>query len=299
MQKPKYFLRYRAIIQKLRTCKKATFAEIRDYLQTQSELTDFDLNISKRTFDRDKNEIFSIFNVLIEFDYSNKVYSIVEDDQNEKNTRMLETLDMFNTLNMYDKNSPYIIFEKRHPQGTENLYGLLHGIKNNLQIKFLYQKFRNDEAEIRTLEPYALKEFENRWYVIGKDLKDEKIKSFALDRLTEFDITKKKFIYPKDFNAEETYKNCFGIIRPDGQEPQEIILSFKPLQGKYIKSLPLHETQQVILDTKNELQVKLNVCVTLDFIMELLSYGDNVKVLKPKSLIKKVKAAHQKALEQY
>jgi len=78
MQKPKYFLRYGFIIQKLRNCKKATFKEIKDYLERQSELSDFDLNISKRTFDRDKNEILSIFNVLIEYNHSRKVYYIAD-----------------------------------------------------------------------------------------------------------------------------------------------------------------------------------------------------------------------------
>jgi predicted DNA-binding transcriptional regulator YafY len=128
MQKPKYFLRYRAIIQKLRTSKEATFIEIKDYLERQSELSDYDLNISKRTFDRDKNEILSLFNVLIEFDYSRKVYYIADDDQNEINDRMLEDLDIFNLMNMSDSNTPYIIFEKRKPKGTEHLYGLLHAI---------------------------------------------------------------------------------------------------------------------------------------------------------------------------
>ena len=85
----------------------------------------------------------------------------------------------------------------------------------------------------------------------------------------------------------------------EGQNPEEVILSFKPLQGKYIKSLPLHETQRVILDTLDELQIKLDLCVTFDFVMELLSYGDNLKVIKPKSLIKEIKMAHQKALNQY
>ena len=81
--------------------------------------------------------------------------------------------------------------------------------------------------------------------------------------------------------------------------PQEIILSFNAFQGKYIKSLPLHETQQVLIDNKNELQIKLKLYVTHDFVMELLSFGDNVKVLKPQSLITEIKHAYQNALKQY
>lgn len=96
--------------------------------------------------------------------------------------------DIFNALNISDRLSNYIHFEKRHPQGTENLYGLLHAIKNKVQITFSYQKFWEDEISQCIAEPYALKEFKNRWYVLANDLKDRKVKSFALDRLSEVEI---------------------------------------------------------------------------------------------------------------
>jgi hypothetical protein len=80
---------------------------------------------------------------------------------------------------------------------------------------------------------------------------------------------------------------------------QEVILSFDPVQGKYIKSLPLHASQEIIHDLPEELQLRLRLYITFDFIMELLSYGERMKVLKPASLVKEVKAAHQKAFEQY
>lgn len=88
-------------------------------------------------------------------------------------------------------------------------------------------------------------------------------------------------------------------MAPNDDTPQEIILSFDPFQGKYIKTLPLHESQQILIDNKDELQLKLNLYLTYDFIMELLSYGEKVKVLKPRSLANEIKAAHQKAVGQY
>ena len=88
-------------------------------------------------------------------------------------------------------------------------------------------------------------------------------------------------------------------MAPNDDAPQDIILSFDPFQGKYIKTLPLHESQQILIDNKDELQLKLNLYLTYDFIMELLSYGEKVKVLKPRSLANEIKAAHQKAVGQY
>ena len=107
------------------------------------------------------------------------------------------------------------------------------------------------------------------------------------------------FEFPGTYNVEENYRYCFGIISPNNEMPQDIILSFDPFQGKYIKTLPLHETQEVLTDNEEELQIKLKLCVTQDLIMELLSFGDDMKVLKPKSLADTIKKAHQKAFQQY
>ena len=108
-----------------------------------------------------------------QFDFSNKVYFIDFDQQPEANERILEAFDTFNALNISDRLSDFIHFENRHPQGTEYLYGLLHAIKNKLQIIFQYKKFWGDESAERIVEPYSLKESKNRWYVLAKDLKDK------------------------------------------------------------------------------------------------------------------------------
>jgi len=299
MQKPKYFLRYGFIIQKLRNCKEATFQEIKDYLELQSELTDFDLNISKRTFDRDKNEILSLFNVSIEYNHSRKVYYIDDDDQTGVNDRMLEAFDMFNSLNMSDSNAPYIIFEKRKSQGTEHFYGLLHAIKYHFLIKFTYTKYWDDDCSERTVEPYALKESRYRWYLLAKDKKDGVIKTFGLDRISDIEITKAKFIYPKDYNPNEVFKHSFGILTNHGKEPTKVVLSFEPFQGKYIKSFPLHEPVDYIVDNEKELRISMELHITEDFIMEILSYGDEVKVISPKSLINQISKKLSNSLEYY
>ncbi|MCX6353149.1 MAG: WYL domain-containing protein, partial [Bacteroidetes bacterium] len=236
----------------------------------------------------------------IEYSRKNKAYFISYQPKDNSNfQRMMEAFDMFNSLNLAEDLTPIVHLEKRRPQGTENLYGLLHAIKNKLQIKFNYQKFWEEEITQRNAEPYGLKEFKNRWYVLALDSKDSIVKSFAMDRITEFDVTKKKFEYPIVYNIEDNYRYSFGIMYPEEDAPQEIILSFTPVQGKYMKSLPLHSTQEILVDNAKEVQIKLKLFITYDFKMELLSHGDEVKVLQPKSLAKEIKAAHEKAYKRY
>ncbi|NLN37571.1 MAG: WYL domain-containing protein, partial [Bacteroidales bacterium] len=83
------------------------------------------------------------------------------------------------------------------------------------------------------------------------------------------------------------------------ESPAEIILSFDPLQGKYIKTLPLHASQQILEDNTKELRIRLTLYVTHDFIMELLSYGEHLKVIQPSSLAEAMKSAFRNALERY
>lgn len=305
MSKRGYISRYLLILKKLKVKPYSTYEELQTYIENQFDflqMQDDTLNIgfSKRTLQRDIKEIRNVFGIDIEYSKSNKGYYISQSETENMNfQRMIEAFDMFNSLNLAQDLTPFIHLEKRRPQGTENLYGLLHAIKNKLKIKFTYQKFWEDELSQRLVEPYALKEFKNRWYILAKDSKDNNIKSFALDRLTNLEITTQHYQYPDNYSIEQSYRYCFGIISPNGSEPQDIILSFDSFQGKYIKTLPLHDTQQVLVDNDEETRIKLKLCLTHDLFMELLSFGDNMKVIEPKKLSDEIKEAHKKAYKQY
>lgn len=298
MSKRESISRCNLIIKKLRK-KPATFREISEFLARESEFQSYNFNVSKRTFKRDIEDISSIYNIEVKYDFSRKVYFIEFDQPQEINERILEAFDTFNALNISDRLSNYIHFENRRPQGTENLYGLLHSIKNQYQITFTYHKFWENYKSVRNVKPFALKEFKNRWYLLATDNKDEHIKAFALDRLSELIITQKRFSLPEGFSVSEYFKHCFGIIKPNNEKPEDVILSFDTFQGRYIKSMPLHESQVIVQDNEDELRIKLNIYVTHDFIMELLSYGDTVRVLQPLSLVSEIKSEINSALSQY
>lgn len=287
MSKKESISRYSIIINTLRK-RSSTFKEIQEKLALESELQDYDFNISKRTFQRDVKDINSIYSIAIEYDFSLKTYFIDFEDQQDVKGRVLEAFDIFNALNISDRLSNHIHFEQRKPQGTDHLFGLLHAIKNNLQLKFTYYKFWEDDLTERSVDPYALKEFKNRWYVVGNEPKNGVIKSFALDRLSDLVITNKKFYKPNAFQVNQYYKNSFGIISPNEDTPEDIVLSFTPFQGKYIKTLPLHHTQHILRDTEDELRISLKLYITHDFFMEILSLGDKVKVIQPEKLKKQL-----------
>jgi predicted DNA-binding transcriptional regulator YafY len=300
MSKRESTIRQQQIIRKLQNIKRATFDEIHDFLMRQSEALGYNLDISKRTFQRDIQDIYEIHRVNIEYNRSGKYYFIENDGDSDINNRALDAFDDFNALRLIEYSKQYIYFNNRHTtRGSEHLHGLLHAIKNRLQISFTYQKFYEDEPSQRTVAPLALKEFNNRWNLIARKISDGKIRTYPLDRISDLEISKKKFQNDPIFNLKQMMKYSFGIITPIDKNPEKVVLSFQPFQGKYIKSLPLHETQEILIDNDEELRISLFIFPEHDFKMEILSYGDTVKVLEPKKFAKEVQETYKKALEQY
>jgi predicted DNA-binding transcriptional regulator YafY len=181
--------RHILIIKKLRQAKQATFAEIADYLAKESELDGFyDFKVSKRTFQRDVEDIATLYGIYIKFNFSGMYYFIEEEFEPEVSDRMFEAFDVYHAINVKEQMSQFICLEQRRPQGTEHLYGLLHAIKNRNRIQFEYNKYYKDHSENRTVEPLALKEFKYRWYLFARDTHDDHIKCYALDWLANLQI---------------------------------------------------------------------------------------------------------------
>jgi len=290
MSKREYIARYNLIISRLRKSP-ATLSEINNYLEQQSELQGYDFTISNRTFQRDVADISSLYNIDIEYSFTNKHYLIATEDKPDANERMLEAFNVFHAFNTAEGISKYVIFEKRQPNGNEHLYGLLYAIKNQFQIKFIYKKFKDELTTKRVFEPYALKEVRNRWYIVGKDVDDDTIKIFGLDRISNLELSKRIFS-KEQFDAQTFFEHCFGIIVPnDNSKPEDIILLIRPLKWKFIQSLPLHESQKVLSENQNEVKISLKLYITQDLIMELLSHGNQIKVLQPLSLKEEMKKA--------
>ena len=300
MSKHETLLRHQKIINKLQNTKEATFDDMVFHLENQSELQAFDLVISQRTFQRDIKEIRSLYNINIRFDRSKKVYFIEEDEENhDLRNRLMEAFDLISTWKVSEDLTKFIYFEKRKAHGTNHFYGLLHAVRNRFIIELTHKKYEYDEPTKRLVEPYGLKESKGRWYLLAKEVGKNTVKTFGLDRIVDFDITKKHFSPPENYNANEDFKYCFGVINLSDVEPHEIILSFDPFEGNYIKSYPLHESQSILIDDGEELRIRLYLINSDDLVKEILSYAENVTVISPKSLIKEIQKRHEDAFKQY
>lgn len=280
-------LRYMHIIHKLRAAP-ASRSDIMDYLQRKAEIQDRNFDISERTFKRDLDDILEVFKVDIRYDFKRKVYYIDDDGGMDSQSSLLEAFDTLNMLSLSDGLAKHVFFERRKPRGTEHLNGLLHAIRNRCLVGFDYKKYWDTSASHRLVEPLALHESQHIWYLVAREPQSGALKVFGLDRLSELEISRKKFVLREPVDVKALFTYCFGVDRFGSDKPEVVELSFDAHEGNYIKALPLHETQEIVVDNNEELRIRLKLHISYDFIMQIRSRGDRVKVLKPASLRKEI-----------
>ena len=305
MSKRGYLWRYGRIIQKVKQQPYVTKRELIQYLESETEHVrnvddEIEVGISERTVERDLREIRNLVGISIKYIPAQRGYIIEGENAFGESTLMqlIEQFELYRSLNAAQKLEHVIYPEKERPRGMEHMTGLMYAIEKRLRIRFVYTKFWDDEPENRAGKPYALKEFNKRWYVLLQDDRDDRIKLFGLDRMNAPEVTNEHFT-PVHLNVEEMFTHCYGITIPDNAEPQEVILAFTPLQAKYVKSLPLHHSQRIVSETPDELRISLHVYLTIELEKQILSYGEEATVIQPQELINRIEGRLEQTIGKY
>ena len=278
-----------------------TYEETKNFLEEKFEEKAFELKFSEKTFKRDRNLIAEILGLESKYQKTLGTFALNNEELNPESEGTLDDILLIDAYRKAKKNSKIVFFEKREPKGLYHFSNFIDAIKSHRIVSFTYQKHNENQLEKRVVIPYALKESQNRWYLLATDFSSEnkkslehylsadekeefekpKIKSFGFDRISNVEVHHTRQLRFGNV-LEDSFKNSFGVSSTLNEIPQEIILSFTPHQGKYIKSLPLHHSQEILIDNENEMRIKLKLFPTFDFIQEILSHGQNVTVIFPK-----------------
>lgn len=279
-----------------------SYEETKKFLAEKFDERGIKLNFSEKTFKRDRDLIAEMLGVVTQYKKSAGKFTIKNEELEHPSENTLENTLLIETYRRSKKDSQIILFENREPEGKYHFSDFIAAIKGHRVASFQYQKYAEKKSKKRTVIPYALKESQNRWYLLATDFSvgkkysfeslqstDEKptIKSFALDRISNVEIHHTRQLRYTNL-IEESFVNSFGVTSTLGETPEEIVLSFSAQQGKYITFLPLHHSQEVLADNENELRIKVVLYPTLDFTHEILSHGANVSVISPESYRKKI-----------
>lgn len=232
--------------------------------------------INERTFYRWRNKIFEIFDIDIVCRHNE--YYIDNKDSLHDNSLRLWLMNSIATHNMVSENFKLrdrISIEKQ-PSSEKHLHTILFAMQSNNKMIINYQKFNGVVEENLLVAPYGLKSFRRRWYVLVKR-EDNNFRTYALDRIKQITITDTSFLMPDDFSMEVFFRNYFGIFTNPEIEPQRIEIKVFAEERNYINTLPLHESQKEEIKEDNYSIFSFYLAPTLDFVMELLSFGKNIE----------------------
>tara|TARA_R110002049_G_scaffold172683_1_gene339467 strand:- start:4441 stop:5448 length:1008 start_codon:yes stop_codon:yes gene_type:complete len=191
-----------------------------------------------------------------------------------------------------------LIEPEKHPpiSGIEFIVDLLKAISSKNIIEVEYERF-DEKSKIHLIKPILLKEDKLMWYLIAINIKYDSYITFALDRVKSVVSTEDYFEEIK-FNSAEYFKYSFGITVSE-DEPIEVIISFDAEQGHYLKTLPIHPTQEILKDTKKELVLKVTVKPSYEFFSKIYSYCSHARVISPNEIKDIFRNNFDKAQENY
>jgi predicted DNA-binding transcriptional regulator YafY len=185
------------------------------------------------------------------------------------------------------------------PSGNEYLLKILGAMKKDNVIRISYQDFYDTAPHEIDLEPYCVRVFRQRWYVIGvmRNIPDWEeasemtnqgnIRRYALDRIKYLEVTDETFKMPVHFSAESYFANAFGIIvEPEKYKVERIRLKVTDINHRrqYIRSLPLHDSQREVERYDDYSIFELQVMPAYDFIQQILAMSNEVEVLSPENV---------------
>ena len=296
----KTFNRYIWLLNILLQEKQMTFDEISKRWK-ESNLGDNN-PLPLRTFHQHRVAVEELFGVEIKCNPSNgyKYYITNPDVLRNDRTRkwLLNSFNLSNMIiaghNMKDR----ILFEDI-PRGTEYLQTIIDAMQQSKELELDYQPFYGHRTTY-TLQPYAMKAYHKRWYVLGFIKELNAIRNKALDRLLEMTIKEQSFSFPENFNAAKYYENTVGIFVNEDLSPVKVKLRAYGKQIEYLRSLPLHKSQCETSSKYGEFSVfEYKLCLTPELSSQILAMGENVEVLEPQELREEVKRRLEESILRY
>ena len=253
--------------------------------------------LSRRTFYNYRNTIEELFGIKIAYNSSTYEYYIEGDSEDpEIGGWLVKSMSINNMLSDATGIAGRIMLEEV-PSAHDYLPAVIEAIKTSNRIKFSYAPFdRLQKKKDITIEPYFLRIFRNRWYIIGYNNGDKKIKTYSLDRITTLQLLSEQFDMP-DIKVTDYFADYFGITT-NRSDAKLVILKAVSKQAKYLRALPLHKSQiEQVCDGYSIFQYKLHI--TYDLMQEILSFGPDVTVIAPPELKSMVVESLKQTLQNY
>ncbi len=192
-----------------------------------------------------------------------------------------------------------------HLETNENLRGIefidqiYQSIKNKEVLSLTYQSFKARTPNVFNFHAYLLKEYRNRWFMLGRKSSKEPLVNLALDRIKEIKIASNaSYIENQDFDADNYFKDVIGVT-VSGERPQRVHLAVDRTNAPYVITKPLHHTQKMVSHSSNGIEITIDVIINFELEREILGFGDSMVVLKPERLRSRIATKLSKGYTNY
>lgn len=240
--------------------------------------------LPESNFHRWKTTVELLFEVKIKCNGNNEYYIEEAADLRDADLRLrlLNLMSMDSLLKDSKELSNQILFEPI-PSGEKFLAPIIEALRDKTAIEMTYQGFTKDYPATFIVEPYCLKMFKQRWYMLAHSVGRDKTLIYSLDRVHALEPTTQKYQLPKDFDAEFYFRNVYGVSGMEDQ-PQEVEIKIEAYQANFLRSLPLHPSQTEIERQEQYSIFRYNLVPAFEFKQELRKHGSVLEVLKPQWL---------------
>ena len=243
--------------------------------------------LSERQFHRYTDAVEELFDIEIKYSRTQRGY-VIADREGIYNMGMrkwlIQTFSVNNILHESQELKNRILLEDV-PSGQQNLTTIVDAMRESVALSMTYQSFGKSEPSTFEVEPYCVKLFEQRWYMLGKSEGYDELRLYALDRIKALEPTERKFKLPNKFDAAKFFEDYYGIIISDEDfDVEPVALKVDSWQSKYLRTLPLHHSQVEVERTDEYSIFEYRLCPSFDFQQKLLSMGDSAGALAPVAL---------------
>lgn len=255
--------------------------------------------LGERTFHRYTDAVEELFDIEIKYDRALRGY-VIADREGIDNMGMrrwlLQTFSVNSVLHESQDLKNRILLEDV-PSGQQHLTTIVDAMREGMALSMTYQSFGAENPTTFDVEPWCVKLFEQRWYMLGMS---DKLRIHALDRIKALESTDRKFKLPKKFDAKKFFEDYYGIIINDEDfDVEPVALNVDSWQSKYLRTLPLHHTQVEVERNEEYSIFEYRLCPTFDFRQKILSMGSSVRILAPSDLVLTMRDETESAFDNY
>ena len=198
------------------------------------------------------------------------------------------------------KGKSYIDFEKNDLlKGLKHIDPLHKAIINKNTIEITYQSFKARIPQTIVFYPYLLKEYRNRWFVLGANRKGNSTMILALDRIDKFRELNPEKYRKAEFDVSTYFNDVVGVSKMPNQTPQLIVMKVIKEHAPYVITKPIHASQIVIKEDSDGTIFSINVIWNFELEREILGFGEQLQILSPRRLAGKIQSRLKQSLSKY